>query len=441
MNKTSRNILFIIFTTFFFVGAPLIVLYTAGIRYDVKSGEVLKTGVISVTTTPRSASLLVNGVDISHETPYVIKNLNPDIYNIQIKKAEYHPWQGTVSVKASETSFLQNIVLFRNEPPKLELEKLETSISYSQNNDVIAYFKKTDSQPYSLVVFDVASNRLIKSFILKNIIDPSQYSINWSFEGKNILLKSNTSADFEIFSLTESATDFSKLQSAEINQVFWHPSTENILYISTNNELSQINIETGAVDTFTGENKNSVLIDASLLSFFSNGAQTELRQTIGTETSLIALLPISEYSILARHGAYLMLSDNRKELFLVNIHDKQPLLLESKAILFDWLDSEDLLVYSDGNEINVYDPKTHSNEFITRQAEQITAVKWHGIGNTILASTKNSITAIETFKAAEDRMVTPLITNINIETFWISNDSKLAYYFTGTDLYSLQLTK
>jgi len=184
-----------------------------------------------------------------------------------------------------------------------------------------------------------------------------------------------------------------------------------------------------------------VLVDASLLSFFNNGAQIELRQTIGTETSLVALLPISEYTILARHGAYLMLSDNRKELFLVNIHDKQPLLLESKAILFDWLDSEELLAYSDGNEINVYDPKTHSNVFITRQAEQITAVKWHGTGNTILATTKNSITAIETFKAGEDRMITPLLSNVNIENFWVSNDNKLAYYFTGSDLYSLQLTK
>ncbi|PIQ67624.1 hypothetical protein CO173_04825 [Candidatus Uhrbacteria bacterium CG_4_9_14_3_um_filter_41_35] len=440
MNKTSRNILFIVFVTFFFVGAPIIVLYTAGIRYDVKSGEVLKTGVISVTTTPRSANLLVNGAEINHETPYVIKNLNPGTYTVEIQKPDYHPWKSTVSVKASETSFIQNIILFRDEPPKLRLSKLDTNISRSPNNDIIAYFK-SNTEPYDLVVWDVVNNRLIKSFVVKDILDPSDYSINWSIEGKNILLKSKTTADFKVFSLADSVVDFTKLQSPEITQVFWHPSTENILYISSNTEMAQINLETGDTETFTGESKNSVLVDASLLSFFNNGAQIELRQTIGTETSLVALLPISEYTILARHGAYLMLSDNRKELFLVNIHDKQPLLLESKAILFDWLDSEELLAYSDGNEINVYDPKTHSNVFITRQAEQITAVKWHGTGNTILATTKNSITAIETFKAGEDRMITPLLSNVNIENFWVSNDNKLAYYFTGSDLYSLQLTK
>ena len=442
MSKTYRNILFFVFVTFFLIAAPAIVLYTAGIKYNPASGGISLTGVISVTTSPRSADLLLNGEDIGRNSPYVIKNLDPGMYDLGIQKTGYHPWSGKLNVRGSETTFVQNVMLFRQAIPELIIDGLPDSISTSPDNKMIAYLEVSKSSPGSnLVIWDVENNRSALVEAHPEIQSPKEYTLDWSSGGNHLLVSSNIKRENFIASLSETAIPTEALLTDEVDRVFWHPSTENLLYLSTSAELRQINLASGSIDIFEGENLNSAIIDASIITFFDNGGQVELRQTVGGETRLIALLPKSEYSILDRYGSYFMVGDRRGELFLIDIRADRPLLLESKARMFDWLEAEELLVYSDGNEINVYDPKTHSIEFITRQGAEITSVKWHGLGSSILATTKDSITAIETFKTAEERMVTPLLNEAQIETFWISSDSKTAYYFANNKLYQLELTK
>ncbi|MBU1126698.1 PEGA domain-containing protein, partial [Patescibacteria group bacterium] len=79
-----RQVLFWSFLTFFVIAAPAIVLYTAGYRYNFKNGQIVRTGVISVSSTPRNAKIYLDGNDTEKETPFVFKRIMPDVYEVSI---------------------------------------------------------------------------------------------------------------------------------------------------------------------------------------------------------------------------------------------------------------------------------------------------------------------------------------------------------------------
>jgi WD40 repeat protein len=107
------------------------------------------------------------------------------------------------------------------------------------------------------------------------------------------------------------------------------------------------------------------------------------------------------------------------------------------------LDDSQLLLWSDGYEINIYSPKDHRTEFITRQSETINQVRFWPDGNTILFTSQDKLLAIDRYKNGDERYLVTLITADSLHNFFLSSDGKTAYLeatIEGTDgFYSLRL--
>ena len=80
MHRRVRTFIFFIFLGVFLIGAPGIVLYTAGYRINGNTWKVQQTGVIALSTLPRGASVLLDGIPLSSTTPYVAQRLSPNNY-------------------------------------------------------------------------------------------------------------------------------------------------------------------------------------------------------------------------------------------------------------------------------------------------------------------------------------------------------------------------
>jgi len=188
-----------------------------------------------------------------------------------------------------------------------------------------------------------------------------------------------------------------------------------------------------------------VLIDASIITLFDNGANTELKQTIGDETNLIALLPKAEYTIAHRDTSFFILTDTRNNIFLVDIGSSQPILMQTQASVFDWHDEKNELAYSDGNEVNIYSPESHATEFITRQSALIHQIAWHPSGKSLLMTTKNNISTVDRYKIGKHRATVTLLEAEDIATMSITQDGQFAYLYGIIDgalgLYELALTR
>ncbi len=72
-----------------------------------------RTGVMIVESRPEGAAITLNGKVQDSETPARVQKLSPGPYAVRVEKPGYHAWEKTASIRSRETTFLNDIGLFR----------------------------------------------------------------------------------------------------------------------------------------------------------------------------------------------------------------------------------------------------------------------------------------------------------------------------------------
>lgn len=426
MNKRMRSAIFWSFTSFFFISAPLIVLYTAGFRYNPMNGSFVRTGSVSITSSPRNAEIFVNGEPVGKTTPFVIKRALPGTYNFTLKRAGYHPWTGTdLEVKSGGTTPIQQAFLLLNEDASELFSAPVRALAPNPNGELIIY-TTTNADWTELWSFDSTSST---TTLLDSIATTSpSIELAWSEDGSYASLFAPHEAILRLYARDGSSLALQQELPNTIERTFWHPN-ESILYGSTTTQLVAIEPVTNTVTTTSNSDAVSVLIDRSVLTFFDNGSQIELRQSTDQGQKLVALLPRGKYMVEEQDGSHVIVQDTRNRIFVLDISASTPILLETRATLFDWSHERDELVFSDGNEITVYSPRSHTFELLTRQSDPIKQIAWHPSGEIVLSSTATKLEAIYRYKQSDKRQIVQLADWTNISDFWLSDDGKHVYLF------------
>lgn len=102
----------------FFVVSPLVILYTIGYRYDISTGIVRETGVLSIDVEPRDAAISLDSVAIQKRLPIRLTNLIPGTYQLSIQADGRYPWEKEILIESKQTTYIRNITLFRQDTPK-----------------------------------------------------------------------------------------------------------------------------------------------------------------------------------------------------------------------------------------------------------------------------------------------------------------------------------
>lgn len=113
-----RKALFFFFVGIFLISAPLVVLYTAGYRFNRTNNTVSQTGTLSIASTPRGATTHVNGEDINDATPAVLQRLSSGTRTVKLVKNGYHDWERRITVESGSTTYI-TAPLFVSEEPVL----------------------------------------------------------------------------------------------------------------------------------------------------------------------------------------------------------------------------------------------------------------------------------------------------------------------------------
>lgn len=435
-----RRIIFWTFVAIFFITAPLLVLYTAGYRYSFSTGIVTRTGVLSITTSPRSAEIYLDDQYAGAKTPEVLKRILPGTYNIELRKDGYHSWTGEVEIKSGQTEQLQNIQLFLDSEAQLLFDKETTIISVNPQGDIIAYatyeggweeiwLYSPEQNSHTLVNQQIANNQ-------KNL------ELAWSAQGTYLSAFDADDGTVKIYK--KDATLVTINNTDPVISLIWNPSIDNSVAFTTQDGLVQIDVQTGSIKSFPQTDETSVLLDASVLRLITGSDYTEVAQYVNDEKETLALLPKGSYTIEERDGTYLILTNSRSQLFLIQIHQDQPILLEKDVDAYDWNPQTDRLVFTDGFELSVYDASSHTTELITRQSSQIYSVTWHPQTDIVFVQ-DNALRAYEVYAQAKQRFVTTLLENADIQTLWISKDGKNVYFYGQQNgaygVYSLEIAK
>lgn len=119
MKRPARQLIFATFIALFLVGAPAVVLYTAGYRYNPRNGHIVRTGVLSVSSTPRGAHIFFDDADTGRTTPYVFNRITPGDYRVTLERDGYHTYIDDVTVESGKSAYVSDIALFAASEPLL----------------------------------------------------------------------------------------------------------------------------------------------------------------------------------------------------------------------------------------------------------------------------------------------------------------------------------
>ena len=115
MHINTRRLIASAFILVFLIAAPILVLYTAGFRWNFKKWSWQKTGSIYIEVEPKDAVILINGKTADQKIPAIINALSPNSYNIKIEKEDFISWERNIEILPEKTSIVKNIILFPKE--------------------------------------------------------------------------------------------------------------------------------------------------------------------------------------------------------------------------------------------------------------------------------------------------------------------------------------
>ncbi len=398
MSKKIRDYIFILFIIFFVAGTGLVSLYASG--YKISFGWppklnrlLIKTGMIAVDSSPSGATVYLNDEPQANfslnpwqkeylKTAAKVKNVLPGEYTLGLERDGYWPLYKKISVYPGQTTFIEDINLFRNDLPLLvsasPLGKLELNSNYKylfiSSTKKIITLKTGQEKIMSGDNFD--SGRWLKD---KQLL----------FTSGQIFSPDNND-DLDYRSLI--GTGASDWRYDEDNDRLYYKSRDTISYLETTNKTSQIAISGGDYLAYEPRGEELFIV-------LNNANKTILRHYSLKEQKIIQeinLPSVGQYRFASDNQKYLSLYDSQNQtLYLINPDDLTSGLKTIKNIVsWQWLDAE-TLIYHNNWEIYLFDLRQKDAGLLTRVGEEISQIIWNKDSNYLIFSTANSLNALD----------------------------------------------
>ncbi len=394
-----------LFVTGFLVAAPLVLLYTAGYRYDTKKHRVEKTGIIAVDSLPPGARIILNEVPQKMTTPTSFTRILPEDYRVRFEKQGYFPWEKTVEVRSSETTFVTDALLLSNALPRLLVDgKISDAVFTGDGRR--AALVRDDGKWKELLVLDPGKTLPVLLARYGSDTYPDA-KLQWSPDGAWLLFSAHGKDKKPVLLLysasvgTQTPRALHALFPGTRLDAEWSTDGSHIV-VTALGGVYLVN-PNGDTSTSTGISANvqdAALRDGSMfvLRPSKDGVALE-RRAPGDLTVVkpLVVLPTGKYHFLDAAGPYLLVSESAKQKVLVVSPNDGAIVDTLTADHTAWLAKSKtprLLAWNDF-EITASDVATSTHTLVARLGTKVTGAAWHPSGLAVFYATANGITATD----------------------------------------------
>lgn len=460
MSLRFRRLLYIFFILAFLIITPLLCLYAAGYKIS-PNLKIKKTGILIIDSEPGSAKIylnnkpqqllfskILNQKNNIIKTPAKIKNLLPGEYNIRIELENYWPWQKKLTIRSGESTFAEDIILFKKDLPSLILDDNfhQTSISPSAkhalalNNDKITLINlNNDHKNEYIVATSAKSDLLQENFILWNK-NENQVIIN------NLIFNTNNwSQPTKLTDLIKN--EYEKGIEEKFLKTKWDESGSKLYFIQKNDLLS-INFDSKKLQTIVSSNGiYDFLVKDKLVFLLQKNHEKNSINIYDAEKKEYTKkinIPFSDYQFINPESPWLNLYDEKFNiLYLIDpFSSLKPLRDTIANVINTFWKNDNLLLYSDGFEIWLYDVNGHSKILLTRVSKEINNIFMPKNDNYVIYTTNKAINVIE-LDDREKRNITEIISLKELKDPFIDRAGELIYFYAQignqSGLYKLAL--
>lgn len=412
----------------FLISAPLVVLYTAGYRFDLNTGRIVHTGVLNVSSIPRGADVWIGEEKQSEKTRAVLDDVYPGPQIIRIEKNGFTSWEKEIDIESRETTFIVNALLFFDGETSIEDDREIMLFKRSGDFSKLAYLISEGSWVELWVSEGFAQSETLLTRLPNEI--GTDYAISWSSDDEYILLETSTTV------VLVDAIDGSNpalpaiVQTAET--LLWDAHRSNVLYAQTAVGTYAITMDQNEPELLPFD-AQTVTHPGEYIALSEGSDRMVLSRFEGETASIITYLPIGTYAFHPAPSGLILLEDTQRgRIILVDTHvANQPILLNEDASQWDWNQDETQLAYTDGFDLEVYTREAHSTQTITRQSEKIQGLMWYPLGDALLYESAGIIQAME-LDSRDGHEVT-MLTGGEIETFWTDDDGEFLFIHGSID--------
>lgn len=422
MKKGKRIFLLIVSIITFLVLTPALIFYAKGYRYDFKTGQFSKIGIILLYFWPSNAEVYLDGKLVGKNSPKRIRNLNPKEYDVEIKKDTYTSWKKRLEVKPGLVTIARGISLFYSSLKVSPLISEDADLfTMSKNIDRVAYIKteQTDRENPGIFIYSVKENSSNKIFPKETDPRKKDYlelfksepkQILWSPNQETVLFEFNTPDNENRIVLynvkNEKSTYLPDVYGFSVERPTWGIKDSSELFWLTNNILYRFDIEQNSLsqslDTnvfgFEVVNDNIYYVTQTPIGSTQNIPEKQNKENIsvwkmntdGSKKEQLSIdIPITSPSkstfdlFVSQENQIAILNKDHGELYIVNQQENEQSvsLIATDVSKGSWSESTDgqveLFLYSNKYEILTYNPQTKTNETITRRSIPITNISWY----------------------------------------------------------------
>lgn len=373
-------------------------LYASGYKFNIswplKFNRILqKTGMLAIATNPSQATIYLNDKAQKESaikfwrndyrvSPTKIKNLLPGEYELRLEQIGYWPYKQRINIYSGETTFVEDVNLFRENSPIIILAAPENTLSLSPDNKYLYA-----AQSKKIITLKTEITRDLK------LVDNTN----------GIWLKNNkVLASGIIFDPIRAEDDenFSNLIGAGASN--WnYDNNSGQFYFQNNNSINRLNVN----------NKTTTLLISGLTYIAYLPKQNNLFTITNSEnkTKLESyslknlqldsswILPASgEYSFVKNISSRLAIYDSKnRTLYLFDESDLKagPIVIRNVKNLS--MMNNDSLIYTNDFEIYIFNLNNSRIDLVTRRSEEINNIIWNSAGNYLIFSSPTTLNVLD----------------------------------------------
>jgi hypothetical protein len=399
MELKTRRLLYYAFLLLFFIITPLVSLYASG--YKLGNGfKVQKTGILILNTNPPGARIYLDNQaqksffksffspDKSFiTTPAKIKDILPGGYTIKLELDNYWPWQKKLEIKSGESTYAENISLFRDTLP-LEL------ISDRIDNLLLS----PDKKKVLLVNQDkvIAYNLEKENIILEKNVRAASSTQNLWLPNNDYIIDSTLYSQSE----NQAIIDFNATLGKGINSLKTNGFDSNLIYYRVDSTILSYNLATKENKTLLSDKNASDFLPQKDNLFYIEKYQNStdlIMLNLESGNSQKTSLPNSNYTFIhPEHDLVNLFDQDQKILYLLDpLSSIKPL----KETIYnvnksEWINSDKLLF---ANDFEIWTLNLSSGEkvLLTRLSDKIQKIIWHPNDNYVAYATDKTLNIIE----------------------------------------------
>lgn len=413
-----RRYIFWGFILLFLVTAPIVILYTAGYRYNWQRGKIQETGILLADYRPTTALLRVDDAPLSKKSPARIAGLPEGRYTITLTKEGYHPWEKRLWIEPGKTTFAQHMILWKKEVSKTLVQKGPFLHGVpSRKGSAIALVGRAHGN--RITIIDTKNNTVSATITLPHPETRTITSLVWSPNGKRLLIERGTGATREQFVATinngvPAPVALTRFFAAPLVGVTWDARDDDRLYGYSLLRTPSHEYQLIAIDLFRGTTETAALpptptpspysVEDDLLYRIHNG---NLFITAFTESSRalerrLALPDSSESTITFLPGGpetvMTILDKKQKRLFLIDKETRTlyPIQETIEGVSeAQWSPQGNRLVWRSGKELWILDLERAIRERMVVTDKKIQELAWDPKNEYVFYTVDDTVHAIE----------------------------------------------